>query len=35
MNAVSQIKSNARPFYQKYSGAELKEALRRMYLIRR
>jgi pyruvate dehydrogenase E1 component alpha subunit len=35
MNAVGTIKPNARPFYQKYNAAELKEALRRMYLIRR
>ena len=35
MNAVGSIKPNARPFYQKYSAAELKEALRKMYLIRR
>jgi pyruvate dehydrogenase E1 component alpha subunit len=35
MNAHSTIKPNARPFYQKYSAADLKEALRKMYLIRR
>ena len=27
MNALGSIKPNARPFYQKYSAAELKEAL--------
>ena len=35
MNAVGQIKPNARPFYQKYSAEQLKEALRKMLLIRR
>ncbi len=35
MNAITGIKPNARPFYQKYPAAALKEALRRMYLIRR
>ena len=35
MNAVGTIKPNARPFFQKYSAEALKEALRRMYLIRR
>jgi pyruvate dehydrogenase E1 component alpha subunit len=32
---ISAVKSNARPFYQEHSAEQLKEALRRMYLIRR
>ena len=35
MNALTSIKPNARPFYQKYTAGALKEALRKMYLIRR
>ena len=35
MNAVGKIKPNARPFYQKYTASQLKDALRKMYLIRR
>ena len=35
MNALGQIKPNARPFYQKYTAGQLKQALRRMHLIRR
>ncbi len=35
MNKHETIKTNARPFYQRYSADELKEALRKMYLIRR
>ena len=35
MNAVAKITPNARPFYQKYSAGQLKDALRKMYLIRR
>ncbi|MCB1434462.1 MAG: thiamine pyrophosphate-dependent dehydrogenase E1 component subunit alpha [Alphaproteobacteria bacterium] len=31
----SRKKANARPFYQNHDAAQLKEALRRMYLIRR
>src|SRR6478752_5860045 len=35
MNALGKVKPNARPFYQKYSADQLKQALRKMYLIRR
>ncbi|MFN4140708.1 thiamine pyrophosphate-dependent dehydrogenase E1 component subunit alpha [Aestuariivirga sp.] len=35
MKAEASVTPNARPFYRRYSAAELKEALRRMYLIRR
>ena len=35
MIAIGTIKPNARPFYQQHNAVELKEALRKMYLIRR
>ena len=35
MKAARTTKSNARPFYRKHSAEELREALRKMYLIRR
>ena len=35
MSKLRSVKPNARPFYQRYGAAELKEALRKMYLIRR
>jgi acetoin:2,6-dichlorophenolindophenol oxidoreductase subunit alpha len=35
MNMASEPKPNARPFYQRHSHEALKEALRKMYLIRR
>jgi pyruvate dehydrogenase E1 component alpha subunit len=35
MSKLRAVKANARPFYQRYGAAELKEALRKMYLIRR
>jgi pyruvate dehydrogenase E1 component alpha subunit len=35
MSALPATKANARPFYQRHNAAELKEALRKMYLIRR
>jgi pyruvate dehydrogenase E1 component alpha subunit len=35
MNAGDVVSSNARPFYQRHGAAELKEALHKMYLIRR
>ena len=35
MKSPRAAKANARPFYRKHSAAELKEALRKMYLIRR
>lgn len=35
MNMVKPVKANARPFYQTHDAAQLKEALRKMHLIRR
>ena len=35
MSAHRAVKANARPFFQRHSAGELKEALRKMYLIRR
>ena len=35
MKAARATASNARPFYRKHSAEELREALRKMYLIRR